>query len=75
MLQARNDLKLSLSHNIQNQAARFGFTHDRKLNGKKTTFKLNYLTKTRGFVGEVISQLAYNKKGTLLFQNREVGAD
>jgi hypothetical protein len=40
LLQARNDLKLSVSHNIQSKASKLGFTHDRKLNGKKTTLKV-----------------------------------
>eukprot|EP00878_Enallax_costatus_P047331 GHUV01057866.1.p1 GENE.GHUV01057866.1~~GHUV01057866.1.p1 ORF type:complete len:167 (-),score=25.09 GHUV01057866.1:214-714(-) len=70
--QARNDLKLSVSHNIQSKAAKFGFTHDRKINGKKTTFKVNYLTKAKAINGEVISQLAPNKKATVMFTDREV---
>lgn len=74
LLQARNDLKLSVSHNLQNKAAKLGFTHDRKINGKKTTFKVNYLTKTKGINGEVISQLAPNKKATVTFTDKQVCA-
>lgn len=71
-LQARDDTKLSVSHNLQSKAAKFGITHDRRINGKKTTFKVNYLTKTKGVNGEVISQLAPNKKATVMFSDREV---
>jgi hypothetical protein len=39
-LQARNDLKLSVSHNIATKASKVGFTHDRKISGKKTTIKV-----------------------------------
>uniref|UniRef100_A0A383W275 Uncharacterized protein n=2 Tax=Tetradesmus obliquus TaxID=3088 RepID=A0A383W275_TETOB len=71
-LQARNDLKLSVSHNLASKASKLGFTHDRKLNGKKTTIKLNYLTKTKNVAGEVISALAANKKATVAFTEKQV---
>lgn len=45
-LQARNDLKLSVSHNLASKASKLGFTHDRKLNGKKTTIKVRRAGRT-----------------------------
>jgi hypothetical protein len=39
-LQARSDLKLSVSHNIASKASKLGFTHDRKVGGKKSTLKV-----------------------------------
>jgi hypothetical protein len=40
-MQARSDLKLSVSHNIASKASKVGFTHDRKIGGKKTTIKVS----------------------------------
>lgn len=40
LYQARNDLKLSVSHNLSGKATKLGFTHDRRISGKKTTFKV-----------------------------------
>lgn len=71
-LQARDDLKLSVSHNLQGKATKLGFTHDRKIDGKKTTIKANYLTKSKGVTGEVISALAPNKKATVAFTDKQV---
>jgi hypothetical protein len=41
---------------------------------KKTTFKVNYLTATKGITGEVISQLAPNKRGTVAFTDKQVSS-
>eukprot|EP00882_Tetradesmus_deserticola_P001783 GHRQ01001915.1.p1 GENE.GHRQ01001915.1~~GHRQ01001915.1.p1 ORF type:complete len:223 (+),score=125.11 GHRQ01001915.1:145-813(+) len=71
-LQARKDLKLSISHNISNNASKLGFTHDRFVGGKKNTLKLNFLTKTRSATGELITALAANKKATLAFTEKQV---
>jgi hypothetical protein len=43
-----------------------------QVNNKKTTFKVNYLTATKGINGEVISQLAPNKKATVAFNDKQV---
>jgi hypothetical protein len=43
-----------------------------QVNNKKTTFKVNYLTAIKGINGEVISQLAPNKKATVAFNDKQV---
>lgn len=44
------------------------------MSDKKTTFKVNYLTATKGITGECISQLAPNKKATVAFNDKQVCA-
>lgn len=43
-----------------------------QVSDKKTTFKVNYLTATKSINGEVISQLAANKKATVAFNDKQV---
>eukprot|EP00775_Hariotina_reticulata_P004888 gene4888-5133_t len=71
-LQARSDLKLSVSHNVSATATKLGFTYDTKINNKKTQLKVNYLTKGKAVTGELISSLAANKKATVAFTDKQV---
>eukprot|EP00879_Flechtneria_rotunda_P000684 GHRR01000801.1.p1 GENE.GHRR01000801.1~~GHRR01000801.1.p1 ORF type:complete len:224 (+),score=75.87 GHRR01000801.1:2107-2778(+) len=71
-LQARDDVKLSVAHNLSSKAAKFGIAYDTRVADKKTTFKVNYLTSGRRINGEVISSLAANKKATVAFENKQV---
>lgn len=67
---ANNDVTLSLAHNLANRALKTGITYNTKVGNKKTTFKANYLTKGSVLTGEVMSQLAPDKK-VVVGWNRE----
>jgi len=71
-LKVTDDTTLSLSHNIATKAAKAGITYNTKVADKKTTFKVNYLTATKSVNGEVITQLAANKKATFAFNDKQV---
>lgn len=71
-LKVNNDVTLSTSTNIATKATKAGITYHTKVADKKTTFKVNYLTATKGITGEVISQLAPNKRGTVAFTDKQV---
>lgn len=71
-LKVNNDVTLSTSTNIATKATKAGITYNTKVSDKKTTFKVNYLTATKSINGEVISQLAANKKATVAFNDKQV---
>jgi len=71
-LKVTDDVTLSAAHNLANKSLKTGITYNTKISGKKTTIKGNYVTKGKLFTGEVVSQLAPNKKATFNFNDKQV---
>ena len=71
-LQVTDDVTLSAAHNLASKSLKTGITYNTKISGKKTTIKGNYVTKGKLFTGEVVSQLAHNKKATFNFNDKQV---
>lgn len=71
-LRVTDDVTLSAAHNLANKALRTSITYNTKVSGKKTAVKLNYLTQGKVFTGEVLTQVAPNKKVTVAFDQKQV---